>query len=293
MPCPPRYDPIVPRAWIVALSSSLGFAAVLGGAPRDRTAPAPKAEAGVKDEKHAWPDPAARLTPPTAIFPARFGVRRVFLDPGHGADGNKGNVSSLCEDEQDFTLLVARHLAQALAATGRFEARLGRDGGVVSYADRVKLAEAWGADAFISVHSDVRGAARPWAAGDGQVCLRSDEAPGFAVLVSDEGPESVVLERQVLANTLAAEMLTAGFPLYGGAEYVGAYEPLADVPGVFLDRHAADKRIFVLRKTAMPAVLVETHNALHAGEAFRWRDPATLEAFDAAVVAALALFFAK
>jgi N-acetylmuramoyl-L-alanine amidase len=56
---------------------------------------------------------------------------------------------------------------------------------------------------------------------------------------------------------------------------------------VLLDRHAPDKRIFVLKKTTMPAILVETHHALDAREAMLWNDPFTRRAFAAAITQAL------
>lgn len=234
-----------------------------------------------------WPDDAAALQVQPLQFPEGFGVFRVYVDAGHGAQGNKGNVSSLCEDEQDFTLAVALHLVESLHATGHFEARTRRPQAAVAYADRVREAEQWGAHAFVSLHSDVRGEGEPWSPADGKTCMRSEQGAGFAVLVSDEGDQAAALKRQKLASLVAARLQAAGFPPYDGAEYADAYEPAASGTGVFLDRHAVDKRIFVLRKPSMPSVLIETHNAWHAREALRWREPLTLAAFDAAVGAAL------
>jgi N-acetylmuramoyl-L-alanine amidase len=83
-------------------------------------------------------------------------------------------------------------------------------------------------------------------------------------------------------------MEEAGFMPYRGAAYSGLYEPDAAQPGVFVDRHPPDQRIFVLRRPSMPSVLIETHHALDAREAARWTEPATLDAFAAAATAALA-----
>ena len=82
-------------------------------------------------------------------------------------------------------------------------------------------------------------------------------------------------------------MAEAGFLAYGGGEYAGLYAPAEGTPGLFVDRHAPDQRIFILRRAAMPSILVETHNALDPREADRWTDPETLDAFAAAVAAAL------
>jgi len=235
-----------------------------------------------------WPSPGTALSTERPQFPDAFGHRRIFVDAGHGADGNRGNLSSFCEDEQDFTLRVARHLAGSLQSTGRFEARMSRSEGPVAYADRVREAQEWQADAFLSIHSDVRGAVETWSPrSSSELCPRSDTGPGFAVLYSDEGESALVEDRARLAERVARHLERAGFAPYDGAEYAGAYAA-GSRAGVFLDRHAMDKRIFVLRKTTMPAVLIETHNAVHAVEALRWSEEETLQALDGAVASALA-----
>jgi N-acetylmuramoyl-L-alanine amidase len=271
----------------------LGFGAVLVSAWRGRTEHAvaqARARTSEPLPEARWPHEAAALQVQRAEPKPGFAPRKVVVDPGHGAEGNKGNVSSLCEDEQDFTLRVGRHLVESLRASGWFEARLSRDGAPVAYAERVRAAERWGAEAFISLHSDVRGAASPWSPSAGLECLRADEGSGFALLVSDEGAEPMVQRRRGLAASLGTRLLAAGFVPYPGEEYTQAYEPLESAGG-FVDRHAPGKRIFVLRTEAMPAVLVETHNALFPAEVLRWQQDGTLEAFDAAVVSALVDYF--
>lgn len=280
-----RYDDRVShRPWMYAVSSAVLIAGltILGsGWWRQRVRPPDR-----------WPSPRAALSVEPAHFPEGFGVRRVFIDAGHGAEGNRGNLSSFCEEEQDFTLRVARHVADALGSTGRFETRVSRSEAAVPYADRVREAQQWQAEAFISIHSDVRGASETWSPRDNQLCLRSDTGPGFAVLYSDEGEPELVEARAGLAERIAWHLQRAGFLAYDGAEYAGAYAAGGSA-GVFLDRHAADKRIFVLRKTTMPAVLIETHNALHAQEAMRWSEESTLWALDGALTNALVSVLAR
>jgi hypothetical protein len=53
-------------------------------------------------------------------FPRGFGRRRIYLDAGHGAQGNEGNSSVVCAPEASFTLRVAQELARRLEATGHF-----------------------------------------------------------------------------------------------------------------------------------------------------------------------------
>jgi N-acetylmuramoyl-L-alanine amidase len=270
------------RAIVLGFAVSAAIAAIawpLRRPPRPIVLPPPR-----------FPDlEAPPLTPPALVFPAEFGVRRVLVDPGHGAPGNAGNRSSYCVDEQDFTLRAARALAERLRKTGHFDVRLTRDGDArVDYRTRVEDAARWGAEVFLSLHSDVRGqTGERWNPEPGSDCPSSLAAPGFSVLWSDEGAPELCACRHALARALARRMRDAGFVAYGGVEYGDLYAADPDSPGVFVDRHAPEQRIFVLRRTAMPSALIETHHALDPREARRWEEPATHDAFAAAVAAAL------
>jgi N-acetylmuramoyl-L-alanine amidase len=236
----------------------------------------------------AWPSPEARLKLPAFAFPPGFGRRRVALDPGHGAPKNTGNTSCFCVDEQDFTLEAANELAGRLEATGHFEVLLSRRGeDLVEYKKRAEEAARWGAEVLVSLHSDVRGKADTWAPEPGKSCPMSLSAPGFSVLWSDEGEPAVTGVRLALARSVARRMTEAGFTPYLGGEYTGLYEADAVEAGVFVDRHEPGSRIFILRRPAMPSILIETHHALDPREARRWKEKETFDAFAAATAAAL------
>jgi N-acetylmuramoyl-L-alanine amidase len=268
--------------WIAAIAGGLAAAAIAWSATRPRALRTPPVDGA------RWPGDRATLTRIVPTFPSRFEGVRVMIDPGHGARDNKGNESSFCVDEQDAMMDLAEAVAERLEATGRFDVRLTRErGALVEYADRVADAAAWGADAFVSLHSDVRGHWTHWSPEPGVTCRLSLHAPGFSVLYSDEADAGLTARRLELGRAVAHRMTEAGFLAYGGAAYAGLYGGDA-TPGVFVDRHAVDHRIFVLRRTPMPAVLVETHNALDAREARRWRDADTIDAFSNALAAALA-----
>jgi N-acetylmuramoyl-L-alanine amidase len=214
---------------------------------------------------------------------------RLLLDAGHGAADNAGNTSSFGVAEQDFTLDLALDVAALLESTGGFEVRLSRSPGeTVVYAARVEAARAMGADAFVSLHSDVRGTTRPWSPMPGVEARAAVDAPGFSVLFADEGDPALARRRRGLAIAVAREMSAAGFFPYGGAEYEGLYAADAEAPGAFVDRHDDAKRIFVLRRTPMPAVIVETHNALDPREAARWDEAWHRRAFAMALARGLA-----
>lgn len=236
-----------------------------------------------------WPGERARLTKLAVDFPPGFGVARVVIDPGHGAPNNRGNSSSYCVDEQDVMMELAEALRDRLEATGHVEVQVSREPGVpLEYAKRVDEAAAWGAQAFVSLHSDVRGKVERWMPAPGRVCALALDAPGFSVLYSDEGDVALVALRHGFARAMATRMAEVGFPAYGGGSYTGLYDADDTVSGVFVDRHAPDRRIYVLRRTTMPAIIVETHNALDPREASRWTRRETLDAFAGAVAAALA-----
>jgi N-acetylmuramoyl-L-alanine amidase len=277
--------------WITGLSGALAVAALAWGlsrAPQRRLSPA-RAPADDAGDPARWPGELAALTRLAATFPPGFGVARVVLDPGHGATSNRGNTSSFCVDEQDAMLTLADAVRTRLEATGHVEVRLSRElGALVDYADRLDDAAAWHADAFVSLHSDVRGKIDRWFPEPGRACPIATDAPGFAVLYSDEGDPAMNARRLGLGRAVARHMSEAGFLAYGGAAYAGLYGADEGERGVFVDRHAPDQRIFVLRRAAMPSILVETHNALDPREASRWGGDEAVDAFAAAVAAALA-----
>jgi len=221
-------------------------------------------------------------------FDAGFGKRRILIDPGHGAPGNTGNRSAFCRDEQDFTLSLALDVADSLEQTGHFEVALTREPGqVVPYAERVRFAESWGADVLVSLHSDVRGHTDTWSPSPGRLCPRSHESPGYSVLWSDEGDDTLVGARHALARRVAVQLAEAGFSPFDGSEYRADYAA-DEISAVFADRHPEQGRIFVLWRPSIPSVLIETHNALDEREAARWEEPATRRAFAMALARALA-----
>ncbi|WP_163785983.1 N-acetylmuramoyl-L-alanine amidase family protein [Myxococcus vastator] len=237
-----------------------------------------------------WPAPGAPLTVAKVGFPKGFGKRRIYLDAGHGAEGNTGNKGVTCEDEESFTLRVAEDLAKRLEATGHFQVRLSRKPGErVPYPLRVTAAEAWRAHAMLSLHSDSRGTALPWSPTPGQECFRQDAAPGFTVLWSESVEATPLLQagRAGLARALAHRLGQAGFPPYDGVDYEGLYAIDTAQPGVFVAREPTHRQIFVLRKPRIPSVIIETHHALDFEEAARWREQRTLESFAAAVAQGL------
>lgn len=232
----------------------------------------------------AWPAPDAVLSKlPLPQGSAR--PLRVFVDAGHGAPGNEGNHGCHCQAEQDHTRIVAAHLAHALEATGRFTVLQGRTFGHPRYQARIAAAEGWKADVIVSLHSDARGEAWGVPQPDGGVCAENKSAPGFAVLWNDEGP--ALAGREKLGRAVGAALREAGFLPYDGVDYEGLYRRDEREPSGWIDTRPMKQRVYFLRASRIPTVIIETHHALDPQEVARWDEPETLEAFDAAVAAAL------
>lgn len=99
-----------------------------------------------------WPSGAAQTRPAGTARGA--GPITVVIDPGHGGidpGAVRGGVV-----EKDLVLAFAHALAASLLAAGDFRVVLTRDDDVfLALADRVALAEAGGADVFLSLHTNV------------------------------------------------------------------------------------------------------------------------------------------
>ncbi len=233
-----------------------------------------------------WPAEGAPLVLPS---PPTWTGRplRVVIDAGHGAPKNLGNTSVRCEREADFTRRTQDAVLERLRPLPGLTLRAGRpDEALRTYDERIVAFEAWKADAVISLHSDAR-AGDGWTVSPSTGCYQGEGASGFAVLYSDEGASSRVLARQRLARAVGRRLAEAGFLAYSGADYVGLYAPDPEMAGVFLDRHEPGQRIRMLRGVDVPLVIVETHQAVDPMEVARWDEPATLDAFAAALHAAV------
>ena len=78
----------------------------------------------------------------------------IMIDPGHGGI-DPGALSADVVREKDVVLAVARQLASALGATGRYDVRLTRSTDVfVPLNQRIEMSRAAGASLFISIHAD-------------------------------------------------------------------------------------------------------------------------------------------
>ena len=151
---------------------------------------------------------------------------KIYIDQGHNPEGFNTGAEGNGFFEQDITYEVGRLLYGYLSADPNFEARLSRPteetllgtSNSSSLTERVRQANAYGADLFLSIHTNAS---------------ENPSATGSEALVF--GPSSTV------AIAVGKDIL-AQLNLLTGLRNRGiVYRP----------------GLYVLRRTAMPAVLVE------------------------------------
>ena len=87
---------------------------------------------------------------------------KIFIDQGHNPSGPNTGAEGFGLKEQDITYQVGKDLAALLRADERFEVRLSRNtpeerlgtSNATSLAARVRAANAWPADYFVSIHAN-------------------------------------------------------------------------------------------------------------------------------------------
>ena len=80
--------------------------------------------------------------------------RIIVIDPGHGGE-DPGAIGPKKTQEKDIALVISRKLQKALDESGDFRAFLTRKGDYfVPLRDRIKIAQEYGADLFISIHAN-------------------------------------------------------------------------------------------------------------------------------------------
>ena len=160
---------------------------------------------------------------------------KIFIDQGHNPQNPNAGAEGNGYREQDLVYVIGKDLEALLNANPNFEARTSRNAPdeilgtsiATSLAARVDAANNWGADYFISIHANA-----------------SD-------IVSASGSEAFVYRTGSPAYSFAENILL------GLSESTGLQNR-----GVF-----ARPTLYVLRKTNMPAVLVEVGFITNPGDA--------------------------
>lgn len=150
---------------------------------------------------------------------------KIVIDPGHNPQGINAGAEGFGYREQDLVYEVAQRLATLLRENGNFDVRLTRTtptqvlgtSNATSLQERVRIANSWPADYFISIHANA--SVNPEANGS-EVYTYSDSGPAHELAIS-------------IQQALVEEM------------------DMKDL-GV-----KTNPSLYVLRRTTMPAVLVE------------------------------------
>ena len=150
---------------------------------------------------------------------------KIYIDQGHNPEGVNAGAEGFGYREQDINYAVGIYLRDILLEDGRFEVRNSRNtpeeslgtSNATSLAARVRGANEWGADYFISIHCNAS---------------ENPAANGSEVYVYRQGSAAAELAQQVL-EAIVARLGTKN-------------------NGV-----RVNPSLYVLRRTQMPAILVE------------------------------------
>ncbi len=165
---------------------------------------------------------------------------KIYIDQGHNPQGFNAGAEGFGLREQDVNFEVGVELYNLLQADDRFEVRLSRPtpetvlgtSNATSLSARVNAANSWPADYFISIHSNA--STNPAA----------------------NGSEVYVYKDSGAAYELAQDVLS------GIVEEVGTKNNGVRV----------NSSLYVLRRTTMPAILVELAYITNAEDAEKLRD---------------------
>ncbi len=150
---------------------------------------------------------------------------RIFIDQGHNPSSHNTGAEGNGLREQDITYVVGMYLAKLLKKDPRFSVRVSRPtpetvlgiNNLTSLQTRVNMANSWPADYFISIHGNAN------------------------VNPAINGSEVYVYQAFTQAYWLAQHILIG----------------LVEQAGMRDNGVRVNPSLFVLRRTAMPAVLVE------------------------------------
>ena len=165
---------------------------------------------------------------------------KIYIDQGHNPVNPNAGAEGNGLREQDLVYTIGQRLADRLRADPNFEVRLSRptrdtqlgSSNATSLAARVNEANRWGADYFISLHTNAASSS------------------------SANGSEAYVYDRKSRAFGFAQDILT-NMTVVTGLRNRGVQSR----PG-----------LYVLRKTQMPATLVELGFITNPGDAALMRD---------------------
>jgi N-acetylmuramoyl-L-alanine amidase len=236
--------------------------------------------------KPAVSNPSASRPIATTCDPAKF---RIIVDVGH-TEKSEGANSARNVPEFAYNLRLARRIAEKLKAQGfaGTKSLITEGGARPSLVKRVNAANDWPADFFLSIHHDSvpDKLLEDWEF-EGKQSHFSDRFSGYSVWVSHENPEFKT--SLAFAELLAREMKARG--LNYAHQYTEAimghyqHEILNRETGVY-----AYDELIVLRKTRMPAVLLEAGSIINRDEELKMESPERQDIISSGVAGAVKEF---
>ncbi|MBR1207681.1 N-acetylmuramoyl-L-alanine amidase [Bradyrhizobium sp. AUGA SZCCT0051] len=214
---------------------------------------------------------------------------RIVLDVGHTAE-SEGAISARNVAEFTFNLRLARLIEEKLKADGFAETRLLLTEGKArpSLFRRVAAANNLHADLLLSIHHDSvpNKMLEDWEF-EGKKRHFSDRFSGYSVFVSRNNPDfkTSLLFAELVAREMKAE----------GLQYAEQYSQ----PVMGHDQHPllnkdtgvySYDKLIVLRRTAMPAVLLEAGSIINRDEELKMDSPERRNAISSGVASAVKEF---
>ncbi len=217
---------------------------------------------------------------------------RIVVDPGHGGwdIGAKGLTGT---HEADIALGIARRLARELELRLDAEVYLTReDDTFIELRDRAAMANALGADLFVSVHANAAPGPTAWGIETYYLSDASDSRAQDVAARENATAGDVQLAESLLENLAMTGTHQLSRALATGVQQ-STVEQLREVYGSDQIRDLGVKtaRFYVLVFTRMPAILYEASFLTNDGDEMRLRQPlfqqTTAEAIATAVEAHL------
>jgi N-acetylmuramoyl-L-alanine amidase len=232
-------------------------------------------------------EPASKSRPSAATCdPSKF---RIVVDVGHTAE-SEGAMSARNVPEFAFNLQLAQQLVERLKAEGFAEARLLVTGGKAkpSLFRRVAAANDLKANLFLSIHHDSvpDSFLEDWEF-EGKKSHFSDRFSGYSVFVSRDNPD--FRTSLSFAELVAKEMKAQGL------DYAQQYaQPvMGRHQRELLNRETGVYRydeLIVLKRTRMPAVLLEAGSIINREEELKMKSPERQSIIASGVTAAVKAF---
>jgi N-acetylmuramoyl-L-alanine amidase len=213
----------------------------------------------------SWGETPGNSTPKSDGASCARANFRVVLDVGHTADA-PGAISARGVNEYEFNLRLAKQIDRTLVDAGFAKTVLMVTGGpgIRSMYERVARANSSSADLLLSIHHDSvpKSFVEKWEY-DGKPAIFSDRFKGHSIFVSDgnANPKASLQFGHLLGEQLKARGLL--YTPHYTEKFMGKYlrELLDADAGVY--RYDT---LFVLKKTRMPAVLLEAGSIVNRDE---------------------------